>query len=102
MRIFTASLILIVVVGGTTIAFPAKSEAAVLVLATWQLFFADEFNASGDLVGWNLNRGDGNYWVDTGGGFLHLESNIDIDYIRIYSRQGATPNPLIYLPFILK
>ncbi len=40
----------------------------------WQLSYADEFNAAGDLAGWAGDRGGGNYWVDTGGGYLHMES----------------------------
>lgn len=42
---------------------------------SWQLTYADEFNSANDLSGWNVDSGDGNFWIDTSGGFLHLESN---------------------------
>jgi hypothetical protein len=64
--------------------FPAETEASSSAQVTWQLSFANEFNASGDLVGWNVNRGDGNYWIDTGAGFLHLESNWGYTYPVIW------------------
>lgn len=66
------------------IPYPGEAEAASLAQAAWQLFFADEFNASGDLVGWNLNRGDGNCWIDAVGGFLHLESNWGYTYPMVW------------------
>ena len=66
MRIFTAGLVLFIVIGVTLLLFPAKLEAATLAVTTWQLSFADEFNASNDLVGWNSDPGDGSYRVDGG------------------------------------
>ena len=84
MRTFTAGLILSIVLGVTTIAFPAKSEAAALARTTWQLSYADEFSTSNDLAGWNSDHGDGSYLVDTAGGFLHLESNWGYTYPMVW------------------
>ncbi len=84
MRIFAVCLILFVVVQVRMIPFPAEAEASSLAQVTWQLSFANEFNASGDLVGWNTNRGEGNYWIDIGAGFLHLESNWGYTYPMIW------------------
>ena len=41
----------------------------------------------------------GNSYVQ---GFIGSWSTLDIDYIRIYGRKTAPPNPVIYLPFIVK
>jgi hypothetical protein len=84
MRIFTAGLILFIVIGVTLILCPAKLEAASLALTTWQLFFADEFNTSDDLGDWNSDPGDGSFRVDTASGFLHLESNWGYTYPMVW------------------
>ena len=65
----------------SAIASPGNVPAA---QSSWQLYYADEFNAGADLVGWNIDRGDGNYWIDTSGGFLHLESNWGYTYPMIW------------------
>ncbi len=84
MRILTSSLFLLSILGVTSSAFPAKLQAAPAAQTSWQLYFADEFNAGSDLVGWNVDRGDGNYWIDTSGGFLHLESNYGYTYPMVW------------------
>ncbi len=68
----------------TPTGLPAAPNNVPAAQSTWQLYYADEFNAGSDLVGWNFDRGDGNYWVDTGGGFLHLESNWGYTYPMVW------------------
>ncbi len=69
-----ASFTLLAILGITSSAFPARSQAAPAAQTSWQLYYADEFNTGSDLVGWSINQGDGSYWIDAGG-FLHMESN---------------------------
>jgi hypothetical protein len=91
MRIFTAGLILFILVGVTATAFPAKSDAAALALPIWRLFFTDEFDTSNDLVGWDSDRGEGSYRIDTAGGFLHLESNWGYTYPMVWRNDLFSP-----------
>ncbi len=73
-RIVALSLALFAILGITS-SFPSTLLAAPAAQTSWQLYYTDEFNAGADLVGWSIDRGDGNYWIDTGSGFLHEESN---------------------------
>ncbi len=82
--ILTSSLFLFLILGVTSSASPMKLQAAPLGQSSWQLYYADEFNAGSDLVGWSIDRGGGNYWIDTSGGFLHLESNWGYTYPMVW------------------
>ena len=74
MRLVASSLILILLLIASASALPAAPAAAPNGQWAWQLHYADEFNVSSDLAGWGVDRGGGNYWIDTGSGSLHLES----------------------------
>lgn len=84
MRIFLASLLLAILVALVSSVIPGKTIAAPLATSAWQLHYGDEFNSTVDLAGWNCDRGDGNYWIDTGSGFLHLESNWGYTYPMLW------------------
>lgn len=84
MRVLTVLLLLCLIAALTPTALPAAPNDAPAAQTTWQLYYADEFNAGVDLVGWNFDRGDGNYSLDTGGGFLHLESNWGYTYPMVW------------------
>ena len=83
-RVLTAAFLLCGVIALTPTAVPAAPNNAPAAQTTWQLYYADEFNAGADLVGWNIDRGDGNYWIDTGSGALHLESNWGYTYPMVW------------------
>ncbi len=83
-RVLVLIFLVAVMLAFTSTAAPAASNHAPAAQTTWQLYYADEFNAGSDLVGWNIDRGDGNYWIDTGGGFLHLESNWGYTYPMVW------------------
>ncbi len=74
MRLALTSASLIILLIADASASPAAVTAAPQAQFAWQLHYADEFNAASDLAGWAIDRGGGNYWIDTGGGYLHLES----------------------------
>ena len=80
MRALSIVFFLVLIIAVTPTPLPAAPAAQ----TTWQLYYADEFNAGADLVGWNIDRGDGNYWIDTGTGSLHLESNWGYTYPMIW------------------
>ena len=84
MRALAIVSLLCVIVAITPTQLPAAPNDAPAAQTTWQLYYADEFNAGSDLVGWNFDQGDGNYWIDTGGGFLHLESNWGYTYPMVW------------------
>ncbi len=84
MRVVRAGLLLCLIGTVTPTGLPAARDNAPAAQSTWQLYYADEFNAGSDLVGWNIDSGDGNYWIDTGGGFLHLESNWGYTYPMVW------------------
>ncbi len=76
LRLITLVIALLVLLIASTSTVPAASRSETRDLWpldapnsqwAWQLHYADEFNASGDLSGWTIDRGGGNYWIDTGG-----------------------------------
>jgi len=74
MRTAIIALLLLLILGLTPVPAPAAPSNAPAAQTSWQLYYADEFNTGSDLVGWSIDHGDGNYWIDAGG-FLHMESN---------------------------
>jgi hypothetical protein len=83
-HVIATVITLLVMAVVSTIAHPGPVNASPLAQASWQLYYSDEFNAGSDLVGWSIDRGDGNYWIDTAGGFLHLESNWGYTYPMVW------------------
>ena len=83
-RVLAFTFLVGVAVALTPTAAPAASNRAPVAQTAWQLYYADEFNSAGDLAGWSSDRGEGNFWVDTGGGFLHLESPWSDTYPMIW------------------
>ncbi len=84
LRPIALSLILLAMLALNSGLSPLRSRAAPLGQASWQLYYSDEFNTGSDLVGWSIDRGDGNYWIDTGVGALHLESNWGYTYPMVW------------------
>ncbi len=68
MRLTVISASLIIVLIASAASSPTTLSAAPNAQYAWQLHYAGEFNAASDLAGWTIDRGGGNYWIDTGGG----------------------------------
>ncbi len=84
MRLTVISASLIIVLIASAASSPTTLSAAPNAQYAWQLHYADEFNAASDLAGWAVDRGGGNYWMETGGGYLHLESPWSDTYPMIW------------------
>ncbi len=84
MRVLMIVFLLCLIALVSPTGLPAAHNNAPAAQTMWQLNYADEFNAGSDLVGWNIDRGDGNDWIDTGAGFLHLESNWGYTYPMVW------------------
>ncbi len=84
LRLITLIVVLLVLLIASASAATAAPLTAPYAQWAWQLHYADEFNGSGDLSGWAIDRGGGNYWIDTGDGFLHMESPWSDTYPMIW------------------
>ena len=73
-RLVASALILSALLIFSASALPAAPNPAPAAQWAWQLYYTDEFTSGSDIIGWAVDRGGGNYWIDTGSGFLHLES----------------------------
>ena len=84
MRPITLVIALLVLLIASTSTVPAAPLSAPNAQWAWQLHYADEFSGSGDLSGWAIDRGGGNYWVDSNWGYLHMESTWSDTYPMIW------------------